>query len=45
MMIFSIAGRELRSLFLSPLAWTILAVVLGILAYFFLVYLDHAPHQ
>jgi ABC-2 type transport system permease protein len=41
MMIFSIAGRELRSLFLSPLAWTILAVVVGILAYFFLVYLDY----
>ena len=41
MMIFTIAGRELRSLFLSPLAWTMLAVVLGILAYFFLVYLDY----
>lgn len=40
MMVFTIAGRELRSLFLSPLAWTMLAVVLGILAYFFLVYLD-----
>jgi len=40
-MIFTIAGRELRSLFLSPLAWTMLAVVLGILAYFFLVYLDY----
>lgn len=41
MMIFTIAGRELRSLFLSPLAWTVLAVVLGVLAYFFLLYLDY----
>lgn len=41
MMIFTIAGRELRSLFLSPLAWTILAVVQTILAYFFLLYLDY----
>lgn len=37
---FVIAARELRSLFLSPLAWTILAVVQLILGYFFLVYLD-----
>ena len=35
MMIFTIAMRELRSLFLSPLAWTILAVVQAILAYMF----------
>ena len=36
MMIFSIAAREIRSLFLSPLAWAILAVTLFILAYLFL---------
>lgn len=35
-MIFSIALRELRTLFLSPLAWVILAVVQLILAYMFL---------
>jgi ABC-2 type transport system permease protein len=35
-MIFSIAAREIRSLFLSPLAWAILAVTLFILAYLFL---------
>ena len=40
MMIFTLAARELRSLFLSPLAWVILAVVTGICAYFFLLYLD-----
>jgi len=40
MMAFSIAARELRSLFLSPLAWAILAVVSGICAWFFLAYLD-----
>jgi len=34
-MIWTIARRELRSLFLSPLAWTILAVVQAILAYMF----------
>ncbi len=39
-MIFAIAWRELRSLFLSPLAWTLLAVVQFILAYVFLVLLD-----
>ncbi len=39
-MIFTIAGRELRSLFLSPLAWSILAVVQLILAYVFLVQLE-----
>lgn len=39
-MIRTIAARELRSLFLSPLAWTVLAVVQIILAYLFLVQLD-----
>jgi ABC-2 type transport system permease protein len=43
----AIAGRELRSLFLSPLAWAILAVVQLILAYVFLVqvevYLEWQP--
>ena len=36
MMILTLATRELRSLFLSPLAWSILAVVQFILAYLFL---------
>ncbi len=40
MMALTIAGRELRSLFLSPMAWAILAVVSGICAWFFLFYLD-----
>lgn len=40
MMVVSIAARELRSLFLSPLAWTILAVVELILAYMFFVQVD-----
>ena len=35
-MIFALARRELRTLFLSPLAWSILAVVQFILAYLFL---------
>ncbi len=35
-MILSIARNELRRMFLSPLAWTILAVVLLILAFMFL---------
>jgi len=35
-MIFSIAFRELKTLFLSPLAWSILAVLQFILAYLFL---------
>ena len=39
-MIFAIAGRELRGLFLSPLAWSILAVVQLILAYMFLAQVD-----
>ena len=36
MMVFTLAKRELRSLFLSPLAWSILATVQFILAYLFL---------
>ena len=36
MMILTLAKRELRSLFLSPLAWSILAIVQFILAYLFL---------
>jgi ABC-2 type transport system permease protein len=39
-MIGHIAARELRSLFLSPLAWSILAVVQFILAWLFLGRLD-----
>lgn len=39
-MILTIARRELRSLFLSPLAWTILAVVFVILAYFFFIQVE-----
>lgn len=35
MMMLTIAQREWRSLFLSPLAWTVLAVVQVILAYMF----------
>ena len=35
-MILTIAARELRTLFLSPLAWSILAVVQLILAFLFL---------
>ncbi len=39
-MIFAITARELRSFFLSPLAWTLLAVVQGLLAWIFLVLVD-----
>ncbi|MGM0593619.1 MAG: ABC transporter permease subunit [Pseudomonadota bacterium] len=39
-MILTLAARELRSMFLSPLAWTILAVVQFILAWMFLGQLD-----
>lgn len=39
-MIGTIAGRELKSLFLSPLAWVILAVVKLLLAYLFLGHLQ-----
>jgi len=35
-MIFTIASREFKSLFLSPLAWTVLAILQCILAYLFL---------
>jgi len=40
MMVFTIAARELRSLFLSPLAWAIMAAVQALLAFFFLWYLQ-----
>lgn len=40
MVIVTIALREFRSLFLSPLAWAILAVVQIIMAYMFLIQLD-----
>lgn len=39
-MIFTIAARELRSMFLSPLAWSIMAVVEFILAYLYLAQID-----
>lgn len=39
-MIFHIAAREVRSLFLSPMAWSILAVVQFILGYLFLSQID-----
>ena len=39
-MILTIAARELRSLFLSPLAWAILATVQFIIAYLFLSQVD-----
>lgn len=39
-MIWTIARRELRALFLSPLAWAVLAIVQIILAYLFLGHLD-----
>ncbi|HEX5636603.1 MAG TPA: ABC transporter permease subunit, partial [Gammaproteobacteria bacterium] len=39
-MILHIATRELKSLFLSPLAWTILAVIQVILAWIFLVQVE-----
>ena len=41
MMALVIAGREFRSLFLSPLAWTILGVIQIILAYMFLAQMDY----
>jgi ABC-2 type transport system permease protein len=41
MMALTIAGREFRTLFLSPLAWSILGVVQIILAFMFLVQLDY----
>ena len=36
-----IAGRELRSLFFSPLAWSVLGVVELVLAWMFLAHLDY----
>jgi len=39
-MIFAIASRELKTLFLSPLAWSILAVLQLILAYLFLTQIE-----
>jgi len=39
-MMLAIAGRELRSLFLSPLAWTVLAVTTFIHAWIFLIQVD-----
>lgn len=40
MNVFSIAARELRSLFLSPLSWTVLAITQAFVAYAFLVKLE-----
>ena len=40
-MVFNIALRELRGLFLSPLAWAILAVTQGILAFQFLSHIEY----
>jgi len=40
-MIFTIARREITSMFLSPLAWVILAVIQGILGYMFLVQIEN----
>jgi ABC-2 type transport system permease protein len=40
MMTFTLAAKELRSLFLSPLGWTILAVIQIILGYSFLIRVD-----
>jgi len=39
-MIFTIASRELKTLFLSPLAWSILGLLQFILAYLFLTQID-----
>jgi ABC-2 type transport system permease protein len=39
-MILVIAARELRGLFLSPLAWTLLAMTQGLLAWIFLILID-----
>lgn len=36
MMVWTLAARELRALFLSPLAWTLLALVQMVLAFIFL---------
>ncbi len=39
-MIFTIAVREWRGLFLSPIAWTLLAVIQGLLAWIFLLLVE-----
>jgi ABC-2 type transport system permease protein len=39
-MIRAVAARELKSLFVSPLAWTILATVTAVTAWIFLIQLD-----
>ena len=39
-MIFTLAGKELRSLFASPLAWVVLAALQLVLAWVFLMRLD-----
>ncbi len=41
MMTFTIAGRELKHLFLSPLAWCVLAVIQFIVAWMFLIQVDN----
>lgn len=41
MTVLTIAGRELRTMFLSPLAWAILGVIQGILAYMFFAQIDY----
>lgn len=41
MMILTITGRELKHLFLSPLAWCVLAVIQFIVAWMFLVQVDN----
>ena len=40
-MIFTIARRELTTMFISPLAWVILAVLQGILGYMFLAQIEN----
>ncbi|HQU15748.1 MAG: ABC transporter permease [Chromatiales bacterium 21-64-14] len=40
-MILTLARRELRSMFLSPLAWAILAVVMFLLAWLFLAQIEY----
>ncbi len=45
-MLFTIAGHELRRLFLSPLAWTLMAVMQFILAWLFLLLVEEfSGHQ
>ena len=41
MKILTIAGQELRNLFLSPMAWSLLAIVQILLAYLFLSQIDN----